>query len=274
MNVQRASDLLEILSVDTYGNSQAGSTLYADVVVKNRGSDKAEDVYVSASIAELGLTRTVYLGDLDEVDNDHEDTEKVTVALPLPSTAKIGSYELKIKAYNSKTGAEEVANVVIAGTTGETGETGEGKVVITPQITLVKVEQGKGAVYTMSIANFGSKSANVELTTEGTEGWATTQMTPQTFSLASGKTETVSIYLVANEDAIAAEHIFTLKVKYDNNTEQVSLNANVTGAGNTTEFSLKTIMTIIAIVLAVVIIVLLIILLTKKETKEVAETYY
>lgn len=269
MNVQRVTDLLEIMSVDTYGNFEAGNTLYADVVVKNRGSDKAEDIYVSASIAELGLARTIYLGDLDEVDDDHEDTEKVTIALALPSTAASGSYKLDVKAYNSKTSAEDVVSFAIAGTT-----SGEGKIVITPQTTMVNVEQGKGAVYTISIANFGSTSENVELSTEGTEGWATTQITPQAFNLASGKTETVSLYLVANEDAIAAEHIFTLKVEYDNAVEYVTLNANIAGAGNAAAPSLRTIMTVISVVLAVVIIVLLIILLTKKETKEVAETYY
>ncbi|MFA5084563.1 MAG: hypothetical protein WC475_04275, partial [Candidatus Paceibacterota bacterium] len=128
ISVQKAADMLKILSVDSYGSFEAGSIFYADVVVKNTGSDKAEDVYVSVSVPELGLSRTVYLGDLAENDDDddHDDTEKATISMVLPSSAK-GSYALNVKAYSDRFSVEETKNLVVSGTAGN------GQVVITPQ---------------------------------------------------------------------------------------------------------------------------------------------
>jgi len=267
VGVQKVADMLKILSVDSYGSFEAGSVFYADVVVKNTGSDKADDVYVSVSVPELGLSRTVYLGDLDDNDDgDNEDAGKATVSMLLPSTAK-GSYALNVKAYDGRFSVEEKNSIAISGTA-----TGNGKVVITPQAVTADIGQGKGAVYTMTVTNSGSESLTVKIGTEGTDGWAEVQTTPQTFVLDAGKTETVNVYLVANENAIEAEHVFTVEVSYGNNKEQLSLNANVTKDG--ASLGSKTILMIVAIVLAVAIIVLLIVLLTRKETKEVAETYY
>lgn len=267
INVQKAADMLKILSVDSYGSFEAGSVFYTDVVVKNTGSDKANDVYVSVSVPELGLSRTVYLGDLAENDDDdHDDTEKATISMVLPSSAK-GSYMLNVKAYSSRFSVEETKNLVVSGTAGN------GKVVITPQAVTADIGQGKGAVYTMTIANYGSSSVTVKVSTEGTEGWSEVQINPSTFVLAAGKTETVNVYVVANENAVEAEHVFTAEISYDNANEQISLSADVTKNG-VSQTRLKTILTVIAVILAVAIIVLLIILLTRKESKAVAETYY
>lgn len=270
--VQRATNLLEILSVDLYsasGKIEAGSILYVDVVVKNRGNNEAEDVYVGVSISELGLIKTVYLGDLGEDDGDDEDAEDVTIALPLPATAQ-GSYLLKIEAYNSKASADLVKNIVIIGEGAEPTDEG---IVITPGTTMNSIEQGKGAVYTISVANFGSASQDFSIRTEGTEGWATVQIDPQTFNLDAGESETANIYVVANEDAIAAEHVFSVEISYGNTAEQCSLVANVVEEGSEAP-ELKTILIVIAVILAVVIIILLIVLLTRREAKETEETYY
>ncbi|MCX8194057.1 MAG: hypothetical protein N3G19_01715, partial [Candidatus Pacearchaeota archaeon] len=67
--VQRIANMFEILSIEFYDSNNyygsefdAGDTIYADVVVKNRGNYEAEDVYVRLSVNELGIKRTVYIG--------------------------------------------------------------------------------------------------------------------------------------------------------------------------------------------------------------------
>ena len=272
MQVQRATNLLEILSVNTYvGSGKAigtDSALYVSAVVKNRGNYEAEDVYVKVAIAELGLTDTAYLGDLGENDDDDEDTQQALFLLPLPETAG-GSYLLEVEAYNAKVSTSEVMSVIISA---ESTSTDYG-IVITPGTTMNDLGQGAGSVYTLSITNFGSTSRDFVISTEGADGWTTTvQITPQTFSLGAGESETVNIYVVASEDAVAAEHVFSAKISYGNKEEQCSFIANVTEESATPE--LKKVLIVIAIILAVVIIVLLIILLTKKEAKGTEETYY
>lgn len=273
--VQRATDLLEILSVNTYtanNKIEAGSNLYVDVVVRNRGNYAADDVQISASIKELGLTRTVYIGDLDTTDNDNPDSQSATLVLPL-TDAKAGTYVLEVTAYNSKTSAAETKTIVVSGEQAQTTTSG---VSVTAQTATNTIAQGKGAVYTLEIKNLGTTSQNFVVQTEGTEGWATVQLNPSSFTLAGGESTTVNVYVVADENAVAAEHIFSAKVNYGSNTKTATLTANVTGTGTSTGFTadLKTTLIIISIVLAVAIIILLIVLLSRKTKSNTEETYY
>ncbi len=280
--IQRIANILEILSIELYDSDygythtfDAGDTIYADVVVKNRGNYQAEDVYVQLAIKELGISRTVYIGDLEpNDDDDDEDAKEVTVALQLPQSMKAGTYFLEVSAFNDEVSDEAVGNIIVGGYQSAPEEQQPGKVEVSAQVSSNEVEQGKGAVYAVLVANFGSTSQNFIVETVGTEGWATTTVTPQTFTLAPGQSKLVNIYLAAGEEAVVGEHIFSAKVRYGSESKQYSLTANVTKSAG--EINWKLILMIIGIVLAVAIIVLLIILLTakKKPATETSESYY
>ena len=122
--VQRASSELKILSSDLWSYTEgfvAGNTLYADVVVKNTGNHLTEDVYYKVSVPALGITRTVYAGDVGSYDGNYEDAVKKTIALTLPDNAKAGEYELVIEAYNSEVSTEDKETFVITDGTAENG---------------------------------------------------------------------------------------------------------------------------------------------------------
>lgn len=282
--IQRIANIIDILNVELYKDSynyankfSAGDTIYIDTVVKNRGNYEAEDVYVKASINELGIERTVYLGDLAPTDEDDEDDAKeVTLALTLPLSVKTGTYTLRVKAYNDEVSDEVIETITIFGyASKEPGEPQQpGKVEISTQISSNKIEQGKGAVYTILVANFGTTTQNFIVETVGTEGWATTTITPQTFTLAPGQSKLVNIYVAIGESAVEGEHVFSAKVKYGSESRSYNLVADVIKAES--EINWKLILMIIGIVLAATIIVLLIILLAtrKKVTTETVESYY
>ncbi len=279
MDVQRASNLLEILSMGVYSTStystynfEVGDNIFIDVVVKNRGNYEAEDVYVRASINELGIERTVYLGDLEPYDdNDDEDAKQITVIIPLPKETGEGTYTIEIRAYNNE--ASDTAFSIIKVKAEIPSDVVEGKVEITPQITSNEIERGKGAVYTIIVANFGSTTENFIIETVGTEGWATTQITPSAFSLSAGQSKLVNVYIAVNEGAITAEHVFSVKVKYGSEVKQYNLVANISGEEEQ-QTTLKTVLMAISIALAAVIVVLLIVLITRKQAKTEEESYY
>lgn len=282
--IQRISNILDILSVELYDSNNnymnkfnAGSTVYIDTVVKNRGNYEAEDVYVRASINELGIERTVYIGDLAAYDeDDEEDSGQAIIALTLPSNIKAGAYTVEVAAYNDEVSDNQIMTITVSGYSPQEPQEPQqpGKVEIESQISSNEVEQGKGAVYTLLVANFGSTAQNFIVETAGTEGWATTTINPQTFTLQSGQSKLVNIYLAAGESAVEGEHVFSAKVRYGSESKSANLVANVK-AGKT-EIDWKTILMIIGIVLAAAIIVLLIVFLTtrKKATTETAESYY
>ena len=297
--IQRMANVLEIMSVELYDSGNyysycgdctvtfnAGTIIYVDVAVKNRGSHEAEDVYVYVGIKDLCIERTVYLGDLeesDEEDNDNEDTKTVTIALPIPSDTKIGTYTLEVEAYNNEVSDKEFRNLMIEGP-GEDKKEKEGQVEIMPQITSNEIEVGKGAVYTILVANFGDTTEDFVISVLGLEGgcegacvgWAEATINPQAFSLSPGENKLVNVYLAASENAVEGEHIFSVKVQHNSVSKQFTFTANITNGETGLDMSLKTILMIIGLVLAAVIIVLLIVLLTQKrpEKAEVEESYY
>jgi hypothetical protein len=96
-----------IKSVITSNIVEAGESMSIGVVLRNTGYNNADDVYVTASIPELGISKSVYLGDIvtgacerDATCSDDDDSDTVTgtIVLQVPSTAKSGIYTLQIDA--------------------------------------------------------------------------------------------------------------------------------------------------------------------------------
>lgn len=277
-DIQRIANILDILSVDIYNQPfTAGSTLYADVVVKNRGNYKAEDVYVKVSIKQLNLERTVYVGDLESVDDnsnddeDNEDAREVTIALPLPQNARTDTYTIEVIAYNDDSSVIGTRSFVLEGVK-QIAPT-ERKIEITPQTTTNTIEPGKGAVYTVLINNAGTTTEKFAVDVVGIDGWATATINPSSFSLGAGQSKTVNIYVVANEDALAEDQTFTATIKYGDQTKQYDFTATI--AKPAQKIDMKSFLLIVGIVFAIVIIILLILLLTQQQKKEEeTESYY
>lgn len=118
--VQRISNKLKILDINLWSYKEnaegfkAGTTMYADVVLKNIGNHLANDVFLTLNIPELGVTRTVYVGDIGSIDSQYEDATKTTIALALPEEAETGTYTVKVQAFNSEVDIEGTESFNIA----------------------------------------------------------------------------------------------------------------------------------------------------------------
>jgi len=202
--------------------------------------------------------------------HDDSTSEEVTIPLQLPSNVQPGTYTIEIRAYNDDTESATLSQqFTISGQVSS-------NIDLSAQTSRQDVVQGKTATYTFIVTNKGTSTETLSLDATGLEGWATTQMNPSTFSLAAGESKLVSVYVTSNEDAIVAEHLFSVKVNYGSETKTLNFVANVT-EGKTTSLDLKTILMIVGIVLAVAIIVLLIVLLAQKsrtEGEKPEESYY
>lgn len=268
LSVQRVANDLSILSVELLTNKDnyhPGNSIYADVVVKNVGNHDSDDVYVKLSIKELGISRTVYLGDLTPTDCercDKEDTQRVSVVLSLPLD-KTGSYTLEAQAYNSEL-SETVSKLITV--------KNPSLINILPQYTNRDVAKGQTTSYNVVFSNFGDTAETFSVNVIGLDGWATAQTTPSTFILGAGESKVVSIAITADEDASEGSHPFLVKTRYGGNTKDMQFNANV----KTSFIDWSLVLLIIGIVLAAGIIVLLIAMLSKKKKveEETPETYY
>ena len=112
LKVQRESYDLNILSVDYNSKVESGKAFPVSVVMKNIGYNRADDVYVIASIPALGITTRGYAGDLiamedyDGVFEDEEDSVEKIVYLQIPATAESAVYEMTIEVYNKDSKTE------------------------------------------------------------------------------------------------------------------------------------------------------------------------
>jgi uncharacterized membrane protein len=269
-DTQRLSNELQIKSLNVRtACGTSCNTVYTDIVVKNTGNHDMEDIYVKATIKELGISGSAFIDLLVPYrnGNDEDISKEVSIALNLPANVRAGTYTLEVKAYNDESEDTETQQFTISGLEGSAIE-------VVAQTTRQDVEKGKSTVYTLLVTNRGTATQTFTVEASGLEGWASSQINPASFSLAGGESKLVSMYVATNEDAVAAEHLFSVKVRYGQELKTFNFIANVTETK--TNVDLKTSLMIVGIVLAVAIVILLIVLLTQRrgEAGKPEESYY
>jgi uncharacterized membrane protein len=269
VTVQRTDDQLEIQKVLKSSTVEAGKTLSVTAVVKNTGSDKMDDIYVTMSIPELGLAIEKRLGDLVSVDTEEkDDTKSVLFELKIPSTAKQGTYTLELKASNddTETVKKDTITVVGAQNIAQTTDVYASK-------TIGSVAQGKTTAYDLTLLNVnGDAVSTYTISVQGIDGWATAKVTPDMVTVYKDTTAKATVYITANADAVAGQHIATVTIKSgDSVIKQMNLVTTVTNRGIAVDPLFIT-----AIILAIILLVLIVVFVKtrKGEVKLEEESYY
>lgn len=124
VKVQKESYNLKVLSVDYNSKVEAGNAFPVSVVMKNTGYNRADDVYVIASIPALGITTRGYAGDLIPMEDlegvafeDEEDSVEKIVYLQIPADAESAVYEMTIEVYNKDSNTEISKLIAVSGVT-------------------------------------------------------------------------------------------------------------------------------------------------------------
>jgi len=119
ITIVREDHTFEVLSVDYNTRVAEGDVFPVSVVVENTGSNEAENVYVIASIPELGISTRGYVGDLfphDNYNDDHEeDSAQETVLLQIPAEATTGIYDLIVEVYNKDASVKTSSLISVTG---------------------------------------------------------------------------------------------------------------------------------------------------------------
>lgn len=120
LELQRPSYDIAIKSVMTSTSVEAGQLIPVDVVLKNVGYNDLSDLYVTASIGDLKLSKQAYFGDLVNVETEStstDDSDKSTVSgrlyLEVPYNVKSGTYTLEVTAENEETSSTMTKEIVI-----------------------------------------------------------------------------------------------------------------------------------------------------------------
>ena len=246
LTLQRPSYDISIKSVMVSSAVEAGQLFPVDIVLKNTGYNDLSDLYVTVKIAELGIEKSAYLGDLvplkdcDDDDCDNENTVSGRLYLEVPYNVKSGTYTLQVKAEN-----EDAKSIV-----------------------------SKEIVVNNAVPELAMKSGTNSLTLLN----PTSQL--MVYTVKYEKTS-VNVIVSAGSSKDVAINVPTGDYNFDvlvlsGDKLLSTVNFSGTGQATTQLTSPVMVLTVILAVVFLVLLVVLVVLITKKpqKTEEFGESYY
>lgn len=268
LKVQRSSYVADIQSVITPQQIKAGQLFPVDFVIQNDGYNDLTSLYVTASIPALGVTQTVFVGDLvaltcnthDTTTQDYgvnitrkcnengQETVSGRVFLQLPYSVQTGTYAIQLNAFNGDTSSSQTAQVSIS------NDFSSGNFIVSGNQMLIVNPTNNVVVYRLVPESTGSASISVSDTAIAVPAGASKTVTTQVSGVAAGQTYTVDVFDSSG-----------------NLVQRVNFTAPQVGAS-----SPVIVLTIILAIIFIVLLVVLIVLIGKKPEKseEFGESYY
>lgn len=258
----------------------SGRSLLTTVQVENYGATEEEDVKVTVSIDDLGISATDYI-DFVELDGDaeyvaYETTEEMF--LSIPDCAEAGEYTVDVTVeydHDQEVTKSYALTVVDGGYCDSESE----KLIVAVGPESQSVNAGEQAVYAIALSNEGSNSETYTLELQ-TGDWATTSLSDSLVVLGEGESDVVYAYVDVAEEAAAGEYSVSLVLENEGQTlETIGLTADVVASeeAGSDDFSLRNGLEIALIVLVVLLVIIGLIVgfsRLRKDDEEEEQTYY
>ena len=256
----------------------AGKPLFVTVRLENLGEKQEDDIKVTASVKELGISVANYLGELVTLQQE-EDEEflfeeeaqgQIELLLRMPDDAPSGTYTLNIDVEYNR-GHSKVSQQLPLTVVGLPDETPKVDTVINIDSTSKEVTLGQTVDYKLMIANLGSEKGVYLVQTEGIS-WGSASVNPGFLTVLGESTGEVTISVTPNEGAVAQDYVFVARVLLGNDiVNEITLNTKVksdeeTNAGAALTF--KMVLGIIFGILVIILVVLGLIIAFKKDDTE------
>ena len=250
---------------------QAGQPVFVTVRAENLGDNIEDSVKVTVSVPQLGIQTQEYIDQLEtsqsQRNSDRNDGfTSNDLVLMVPQDAKEGTYDVIVRLdYNRFHSFEEQKYTLYVRSS---------QAVVQPASTLVnvdtlaqKVEDGKGAVYKLSVANLNKVAQSYTVEVSGTDSWANVVVTPMTLTVQPDTTSEVNVYVAPNEGFTGLK-TFSVKVMSGSNVvTEKNLSLEVTPKAVASDTT-KRVLTIVFVILLLVLVLLAVILLIKKLTED------
>ncbi len=269
INLQRPSYNIDIKSVSVDKNVRAGETIPVDIVIKNRGYNDLDDVYVAVSIPSLDVEKTAYFGDLVAIescsnscdDDDDTDTASGRLYIKVPYSAEQGVYALEVEVSNDDTTANKVTQIAIGNSFPE-------NVIVTASSKTASA--GEEAEYELLVINPTNELTVFRVISENNQD-VSSRVSNSVIAVPAGSSKTITVAAKAEEEGQYSFDVTVLSA--DSSASVATLNLNVEGRGSV---DAVTILTIILAIIFVVLLIVLIVLIGKKSDKaeEFGESYY
>ncbi|MCB9362514.1 hypothetical protein H6504_03690 [Candidatus Woesearchaeota archaeon] len=220
------------------GEVVAGRALLSTVRIKNVGEQDEDSLRVRVSIPALGVSASDYIDELDE--EDSITSEELYLRIPACTAAGVYTavaeveYDEGYDRVTKETSIRVIADEACYASESSSSQDKPEKTVLNIGSSNQDLVVGEsGSIYPVTVSNMGSSSKVYTVNVDGTAGWATSKVTPSnTMVVGAGETKAMYIYLTAEEEATAGEHMFSVKVFADGKElKEVALKATVAEDG-------------------------------------------
>ncbi len=244
LRVQRASYNVGVMSIGTSQTINAGETFPVDIVLKNVGYNKLDDLYVTVKIPALNVKAKAYFGDLVALEdynsnNKKDDTVRGRLFLEVPYNAAAGIYTLEVEVSNNDLAMNEVKQIVVKNELPESViKSGNGLILVNPT--------NKLKVYKVIPESPATVSESTIVVSAGSS---------RAVTVNPNSAENFSVNVFSGENLVGT-------VGFTNVESKVT--------------SSIVVLTVILAIIFIVLLVVLVVLLTKKPEKdeEFSESYY
>jgi uncharacterized membrane protein len=255
----------------------AGNPLFVTVRLENLGELEEDDVKVTASIPDLGVSTVNYFDELNtehqeqnEDNFDLDNSEQLDLLLRIPTDALTGTYELKVdveynRGYNF---LSESLNVNVQGTDTDDGV----QTVVNSDSSSKATNAGSSVEYKVMMANLGSEPGVYSVQVDGISTWGEVSVQPSFLTVMPDSTGEVAITVTPFDSTEEASYTWVAKVMLGSDvlSEVVfttKVNATEEAVASGTDV-LKTVLTVVFAVLIVVLVVLALVIAFRKVRSE------
>lgn len=245
---------------------RSGEALLVTVRLANRGQKDEDDIKVTASIPELGVSASDFVGEVEKEDDEQETEE---MYLRIPSCAKEGVHELKITVeYNERRETltqTEAINVLSDDTCGDDGksytpEVKNGKTFVTMGSQMETVYPDNYAVFPLTITNSGKTSKSYTFSIKAPQGLQY-KMTPTSSAVVpAGESQTFHLFVNNDGTAQAGPNTIIATVNPGRENASVAMTANVVKKSSW----VSTLLIIGLVLLAIIVIIMATIFIANK----------
>ncbi|MBT3985837.1 hypothetical protein HOE91_06085 [archaeon] len=278
--IERPRHYITVMDVIVDSEVNADELAKVEVRLENLGESKEEDIKVTVSVDELGITESGYVDELaaPELDNeDEESSDSIFLYLEVPQNAE-GYYDIEVDvSYNrGHDSVEEVTTLYVKSvepeteteTETETEEVGEVSVSVDLENTDVLV--GEEAVYEVKFSNPGEASQIFTIDVLGEDQWGNSEIEPSIVMVKGGESETVNVYVTPNE---AGEYSFTLQILDGDEQLLHEETVELTVEESASDSGIADWLKILFIVIVVIIIIIILVVAFRKMGDDEDEDY-
>ncbi len=266
-------------------NVKAGTPVFVTVRVENLGQRKQDNVKVTASIPELGVTATGYLNDdlITEQqeqsqtfrDENADQSQSMTLLLRIPDDAATGNYNINVVSeFNRGHDFVTATKPIFVQGAGKTAKQAE--LLVTVDSSTKDVSGSQETTYKVMFANVGEEKGLYSIEVDGADSWGYARVEPGFLTLMGASTGEAMINVKAKADAQPGSYTFVARVMQGSTVvKEISLHANVMGTqpvtGSTGNVDLRMVLAAIFVILVVVLIVLAVVLAARKSGRKPEE---